>query len=110
MISSLDDAKRIFGELTIKLEMNHDTQIVKANAYDDNDIIRWEGEEYFYINAINPAENPQVEALEAEIKTLKAEIALKTYTHAEVMDLIDEKTKSQKLMYEEEIERIKNMN
>mgnify|MGYP003627780096 FL=1 len=33
-------------------------------------------------------------------------LALKTYTHAEVMDLVDEKTKSQKLMYEEEIEEI----
>jgi len=106
MISSLDDAKRVFGELTIKLEMNHDTQIVKATAYDDNDIIRWAGEEYFYINTINPTENPEVEALKAEIKALKAELALKTYTHAEVMDLVDEKTKSQKLMYEQEIQEI----
>ena len=31
---------------------------------------------------------------------------LKTYTHAEVMDLVDEKTKSQKLMYEQEIQEI----
>ena len=34
------------------------------------------------------------------------EEALKTYTHAEVMDLVDEKTKSQKLMYEQEIQEI----
>ena len=33
-------------------------------------------------------------------------LALKTYTHAEVMDLVDEKTKSQKLMYEQEIQEI----
>ena len=33
-------------------------------------------------------------------------LALKKYTHAEVMDLIDEKTKSQKLAYESEIQEI----
>ena len=31
---------------------------------------------------------------------------MKKYTHAEVMELVDEKTKSQKLMYEQEIQEI----
>ena len=88
MISSLADAKRVFGELTIKLEMNHDTQIVKAKAYDDNDIIRWDGEEYFYINTINPTENPEVEALKAEIKTLKAEIADYERVEQKIMKIV----------------------
>ena len=46
-ISSLDDAKRVFGPLKTKLVLNHDTQIVYPRAYDDNDIIRWAGEEYW---------------------------------------------------------------
>ena len=97
MIISLEDAERVFGALTYNYLETHWT--------DDNDIIRWDGEVYFYINTINPEKNPQVESLEAEIQTLKAEIALK-YTHAQVMDLVDEKTKSQKLMYEQEIQEI----
>ena len=46
-ISSYADAKRAFGTLKTKLVLNHDTQIVYARAYDDNDIIRWAGEEYW---------------------------------------------------------------
>tara|TARA_R110002012_G_scaffold299744_1_gene499001 strand:+ start:408 stop:857 length:450 start_codon:yes stop_codon:yes gene_type:complete len=45
-ISSYADAKRVFGTLKTKLVLNHDTQIVYARAYDDNDIIRWAGVPY----------------------------------------------------------------
>ena len=33
MITSLADAERVFGPLKIKLEMNHDTQLLKAIAF-----------------------------------------------------------------------------
>ena len=49
----------------------------------------------------------------AEIMNIKEDLliiktGLKKYTHAEVMDLIDEKTKSQKLAYESEIKILKS--
>ena len=47
MITSLADAERVFGPLKIKLEMNHDTQLLKAIAFDGDEFVRWAGEEYW---------------------------------------------------------------